>query len=143
MTVVQYSTPGVSRIICSALRRPASGALERCSIGELNDGVDVALVLLGQKTAGHACQAEQSYPRAHHSENDKSDHGLADNGAGHVDVAFGGTSEHTVEPAEEPAQRTRASFFGRSRIAQSAGLRVRALKADKSTEMAMVTANCV
>ncbi len=28
------------------------GALERCGIGQLNDGVKVALVLLGQKTAG-------------------------------------------------------------------------------------------
>jgi hypothetical protein len=34
------------------------------------------------------------------------------------------------------------SVFGFRRSAESAGLRVRALKAEMSTEMAMVTANC-
>ena len=35
-----------------------------------------------------------------------------------------------------------AAFFGRSRSAASAGLNVRALKAERSTEIAIVTANC-
>ena len=36
----------------------------------------------------------------------------------------------------------RAGFFGLSSKAHSAGLSVSALKAEKSTEMAMVIANC-
>ena len=36
----------------------------------------------------------------------------------------------------------RDSFFGRSSRAESAGLSDRALKAEKSTDTAMVTANC-
>ena len=62
MTVVQYSTPGVFRMIRSASAARLRGALQRGGVGELDDGVDVPLVLLRQEAAGNPL-AEQVDPR--------------------------------------------------------------------------------
>ena len=68
---------------------------------------------------------------------------LADREPRDADIADRWCGEDAVEPVEEPAERTArflASAAATSR--QSAGLRVSALKAERMTEMAMVTANC-
>ncbi len=60
-----------------------------------------------------------------------------------MDVAVGGAAENAVEPAEESGQRTVVRLpLGLRSSADSAGLSERALKAEKMTEMAMVSANC-
>ena len=62
--------------------------------------------------------------------------------AADADIAIGGPSEHPVEPSEESPNGPRLSLRGRNSKAASAGLNVKALNAEKITEMAMVTANC-
>ena len=59
------------------------------------------------------------------------------------DVPVGGPPEEPVEPSVEFAEGP-ARLFSRfqKQGRQSAGLRVRALKAEMRTDMAMVTANC-
>ena len=50
--------------------------------------------------------------------------------------------EAAVEPVEESAQEPFGFLRGRRNMADNAGESVNALKAEISTEMAMVTANC-
>ena len=50
--------------------------------------------------------------------------------------------KNLLNPLKKYPNGPRDSFLGRSRSAASAGLKVRALKAEKMTDTAMVTANC-
>src|SRR6185295_15365447 len=70
------------------------------------------------------------------------DDALADQEAGAADVAVGGAGESAVEPVEDPSQRTPASAPRPQQQDREGGLNVRALKAERLTEIAMVTANC-
>ena len=74
---------------------------------------------------------------------DEGDGALADQSAGQAHVAVSRAREDAVEPVEESAQQAAGSSLrGRSSSADRAGLNVRALKAESSTEIAIVTANC-
>jgi len=50
--------------------------------------------------------------------------------------------EYTIEPVEEPLQQPVTVTLSAQQQPESAGLSVSALNADRTTEIAMVTANC-
>ena len=117
-------------------------ALQGGGVGQLHAGIKIALVLFGQEPAGHLL-AEHPDGAGHHDEQEQADDALADEPPAEPHVAVGGLAEHVVEPAVERSQGAAGLLLGlQDQGAQSAGLSVRALKAEMMTEMAMVTANC-
>ena len=109
---------------------------------QLHLDVQVALVLVGQEARRHRFREEHAACRKRHECHDGDD-ALADDRARQPQVAVGGALERPVEPAEEPAQRGHEpSDAAGAGAPPSAGLNVRALKAETMTEIAMVMANC-
>ena len=142
-TVVTLSIPGMSRPDLLDFSPYCFGALQRSGKGKLDVDVEVALVLLGQESCWAILPPNQTPAAAKPARSNKRESALANQRAAKADVSFGGAAEHAVEPTEERARASpRLSSLGRSSSAESAGLSVSALKAEMSTEMAMVTANC-
>ena len=67
---------------------------------------------------------------------------LADGGAADADIAVGGPAEDPVEPVVELLQRAGSLLLRLEQQGAEGRERERALKAEKMTETAMVTANC-
>ncbi len=99
------------------------------------------LILVGKKAAGDIL-TQQEGARHQQQKQNKGYIRLVDQ------VPAGATYPSVARPNTRLNQRKNAptgprdSFFGRNKTAARAGLRVNALKADKATETAMVTANC-
>ena len=92
------------------LVRRGAGALERRGIGQLQARIQVALVFLGEESAGQF-PAEKSRADGEDDEQEKGDHAFAHEPARDVDVALGDRAETAVEEVVEFLQRAGAARF--------------------------------
>ncbi len=124
MTDVTPSTPGVFVTMSSTFARSIVIALERGSIGQLQAGVNISLVFIGQE----AFRQTGAEPQGQHRQADEQracSNRLCES-ANRTDayVAVCGPPKHAIEPAEElRPDGPRPSFLGCSSKAESAGLR--------------------
>ncbi len=124
------------------LARRGVGALQRRGVGQLQRDERVALILLRQKRRGHSTRDEE---RAYRDEREEQQRECRspDQQAGDPDVSVRRCREDPVEAAEEHGRSVRAlSRAGAAACAASAGLSVSALNAERTTDTAMVNANC-
>ncbi len=84
-------------------------ALERCGVGQEHLHEEIALVFLGQETAGDAF-AEHAGEEDHAAEENERDERFADEEMARGDEAVRRHAEHVVEPIEEFLQTGRCSF---------------------------------
>ncbi len=116
------------------------GALLGSARRQLDVGDQIALVLGGQKGAGQAA-IERHQGRQQDGEQQEIGQQSAD-GAGHPAFETAGQAfEAPVEGAEEAARAWAPWAIGLSRVAHSAGVRLRARKADKRMATAMDAEN--
>ena len=121
-------------------------AAVRCERGgerELDVHVEVALVLVGDEAAGQPRADEAGERRSRRAAGASRRRPCGSDVPTGAHVAVGRPGEPAVEAAEERAQRAAhlaSAAAGAAR--QSAGLSVSALKAEMSTDTAIVTANC-
>ena len=109
--MVQYSTPGVSAMIFSSSRVASSVRCREAAFGSCDPGVEIPLVLLGQKSAGDPL-ADHADGTGHDHQQDQADHELANEPPGELHVAVRGFAEEIVEPAVERPQGTAGLFLG-------------------------------
>src|SRR6266436_7290043 len=85
------------------LVRNLVGALQGCGVGKLEIGVEVALILIRQKTRWHLA-AEECGRCAEDNQHRQRDGALANERARPADISVGGASEDPVKPIEKPPQ---------------------------------------
>ena len=92
------------------LRGHHAGALHRGRVGQLQGGVEIALILFGQEGRGETA-AEEKCGRRQDSEEAEAEDEFADGRAANAHVVVRGLAEHVVEPLVESAERSAGLAF--------------------------------
>ncbi len=122
---------------CGARRR----ALQRSRIGQLLGNENIALVFIGKKAGGQLA-SDHAGQNAESCQQDYGERHLMNEHTANLHIVIRGGVKHAGDQPKNLPSGPRASFLGRNNNAESAGLSVSALKAERITETAMVTANC-